>query len=366
MRSFAAGQEGMVTLVSEGLVVGVDTHKDVHVAAVLDQLGRRLAVRGFPATDAGNMQLADWLAGLGPVTDAGIEGTGSYGYRLARLLAERGLQVREINCPDRSRRRRKGKSDPVDAENAARTVLAGEATAVPKDRRGFVGELRLLVLTRRSAVKARTQASNQIKAFLVDADDELRARLCPLRKRRFGRACAALEPDDGLRRALAALGRRWLALDSEARELEQQIAALITAHAPGLLARHGVGAVTAAQLLVTAGANPDRLHGDAALAALCGASPVQASSGKTSRHRLNRGGDRAAQQCAVGDRTCPHDLRPANPCLRRQAHRDWKQPPGNHAHAPALRRPRAISLDHRRPPPHCRYWLDIGASVRAG
>jgi len=202
--------------------------------------------------------------------------------------------VWEVNCPDRSRRRRKGKSDPVDAENAARAVLAGEATAVPKDRRGFVGELRLLVLTRRSAVKARTQAANQIKAFLIDADDELRASLHGLRKARFGRACAALEPADGLRRALAALGRRWLALNAEARELEAQIAALVIAHAPHLLARHGVGAVTAAQLLVTAGANADRLHGDAALAALCGASPVQASSGKTSRHRLNRGGDRAA------------------------------------------------------------------------
>ena len=173
-------------------------------------------------------------------------------------------------------------------------MLAGEATAVPKDRRGFVGELRLLLLTRRSAVKARTQASNQIKAFLLDGDDVLRARLHGLRKRRFGRACATLEPADGLRRALAVLGRRWLALDAEARELERQIAALIGAHAPQLLARHGVGAVTAAQLLVTAGANPGLLRGDAALAALCGASPVEASSGKTSRHRLNRGGDRAA------------------------------------------------------------------------
>ena len=115
-----------------------------------------------------------------------------------------------------------------------------------------------------------------------------------LRKARFGRACAALEPADGLRRALAALGRRWLALDAEARDLEAQITALISAYAPKLLARHGVGPVTAAQLLVTAGANPDRLRGDAALAALCGTSPVEASSGKTTRHRLNRGGDRAA------------------------------------------------------------------------
>jgi transposase len=145
---------------TDGLVVGVDTHKDAHVAVVLDRLGRRLAMRESPATDAGNTQLAAWLAGLGQVTDAGVEGTGSYGYRLARLLADRGVRVWEVNCPDRSRRRRKGKSDPVDAENAARAVLAGEATAVPKDRRGLVGELRLLMLTRRSAVKARTVQSS--------------------------------------------------------------------------------------------------------------------------------------------------------------------------------------------------------------
>jgi transposase len=280
--------------VKDGLVVGVDTHKDVHVAVVLDQLGRRLAVRSFAASDAGNMQMLRWLAGLGTVAEAGLEGTGSYGYRLARLLADQGVRVWEISCPDRSRRRRKGKSDPVDAENAARAVLARDVSAIPKDRRGFTGELRLLLLTRRSAVKARTQASNQIKAFLIEADDQLRARLAPLSKARFARACAELEPAGALHRALAVLGRRWLALNTEARQLETQITALIRAHAPKLLARHGVGPVTAAQLLVTAGANPDRLRGHPALAALCGASPVEASSGLTSRHRLNRGGDRAA------------------------------------------------------------------------
>jgi transposase len=170
--------EGDATVAAaDGLVVGVDTHKDVHVAAVLDRLGRRLAIRDFPATDAGNAQMARWLDSLGTVTDAGVEGTGSYGYRLARALTRHGVHVREINCPDRSRRRRRGKSDPVDAENAARAVLAGEATAVPKDRRGVIGELRMLVITRRSAVKARTQATNQIKAFLLDADDDLRHRL---------------------------------------------------------------------------------------------------------------------------------------------------------------------------------------------
>ena len=124
-----------MTLVTDGLVVGVDTHKDVHVAVVLDRLGRRLAVREFPATDAGNTGMPGWLPGLGQVTDAGVKGTGSYGYRLAWLLAGRGMQVWEVNCPDRARRRRKGKSGPVDAENAARAVLAGKATAVPKDLR---------------------------------------------------------------------------------------------------------------------------------------------------------------------------------------------------------------------------------------
>jgi transposase len=283
-----------MTLVADDLIVGVDTHKDVHVAVMLDRLGCRLAVRDFPATDAGNVQMAGWLAGLGTVADAGVEGTGSYGYRLAQLLAGRGIQVWEVNCPDRSRRRRRGKSDPVDAENAARAVLAGEATAIPKDRDGFVGELRFLLLTRRSAVKARTQASNQIKTFLLDADDDLRQQLGRLRKVTFGRACAGLAPSDPVRRAIASLGRRWLALNTEAREQEKQMIALLTAHAPELLARHGVGAMTAAQLLVTCGANPQRLRSDAALAAVCGASPVDASSGKTTRHRLNRGGDRAA------------------------------------------------------------------------
>lgn len=277
-----------------GLVVGVDTHLDMHVAVVLDRLGRRIDVREFSATDAGNIAMAGWLTGMGRVTHAGVEGTGSYGYRLAQQLAGHGITVREINCPDRSRRRRRGKSDPVDAENAARAVLSGEATAIPKDRRGFTGELRLLLLTRRSAVKARTQASNQIKAFLLDAEDEVRARLRPLRKKAFGQACAGLEPDTAVHRAIATLGRRWLTLNGEARELEKQMIQLLTAHAPDLMARHGVGPMTAAQLLVTCGANPQRLHSDAALAAVCGASPVDASSGKTTRHRLNRGGDRAA------------------------------------------------------------------------
>ena len=157
----------MVTLVADGLVAGVDMHKDVHIAVVLDRLGRRLAVR-ICAADAGNAQLAEWLAGAEPVTDAGVEGTGGSGW--AGPAAGRGGPVGSggNRCPDRSRRRRKGKSDPVDAQNATRAVLAGEATAIPKDRRGFAGELRVLLLTGAAQIKARTQASNQIKAFLPE------------------------------------------------------------------------------------------------------------------------------------------------------------------------------------------------------
>jgi len=284
------------------LVLGADTHKDVHVAVLLDRLGRRLAVADFPATDAGNQQLWRWATGFGTLLAAGVEGTGSYGHRLAQTLASHGVQVFEVNRPDRARRRRRGKSDPVDAENAARAVLAGEATAIPKARSGVVGQLRALLVTRRSAVKARTQAYNQIQGLLVEADDALRAQLAALRKAHFARACAALDAtateadsdNDGIRQALASLGRRWLTLNDEATDLEAQITTLVKRHAPKLLARHGVGALSAAQLLVTAGANPTRLRSDAAFAALCGASPVDASSGKTTRQRLNRGGDRAA------------------------------------------------------------------------
>ena len=172
------------------LVLGIDTHKDVHVAVLLDRLGRYLAGASFGTTDAANTELVAWTHRYGQVATAGVEGTGSYGYRLARHLTDQGIDVVEVNRPDRARRRRKGKTDPVDAEAAARAVLAGDARAVPKDRNGAVGELRALVVARRSAIKARTQATNQLRALLVDGDDELRSQLRPLRKAHLARACA--------------------------------------------------------------------------------------------------------------------------------------------------------------------------------
>ena len=303
------------------LVLGVDTHKDVHVAVLLDRLGRYLATASFGTTDAANRDLVTWTQRYGQVITAGVEGTGSYGYRLAQHLSSHGIDVIEVNRPDRARRRRKGKTDPVDAEAAARAVLAGDAHAVPKDRNGVVGELRALVVARRSAIKARTQATNQLRALLVDGDDELRRRLRGLRKAHLARACAQLAPAAGLSLALASLGRRWLALDDEIAALDDAITSRLRRTAPKLLERHSVGVQTAAQLLITAGDNPDRLHSEAAFAAMCGASPVQASSGKTPRHRLNRGGDRAANSAlwTIANNRLMHEPRSRAYAARRTA-----------------------------------------------
>ena len=285
----------MAPIPTAQLVLGIDTHRDLHVAVLLDRVGRKLATAYFDTTDAANAALLAWTRRHGQVTIAGVEGTGSYGYRLAQQLIAHGIQVVEVNRPDRTRRRRKGKSDPIDAEAAARAVLAGDATAIPKCRNGAVGQLRALVMARRSAIKARTQATNQLRALLVDTDDELRGRLGPLRKHRLAHACADLDPAGGvLHLALCSLGRRWLALHQEITDLDQAITTTVTRTAPRLLARHSVGVHTAARLLLTAGDNPTRLRSEAAFAALCGTSPVEASSGQTVRHRLNRGGDRAA------------------------------------------------------------------------
>jgi transposase len=293
------------------LILGIDTHKDVHVAVLLDRLGRYLAAASFATSDAANSELVAWTRRYGRVTSAGVEGTGSYGYRLAQQLTGQGIKVAEVNRPDRARRRRKGKTDPVDAEAAARAVLAGDARAVPKDRNGAVGELRALVVARRSAIKARTQATNQIRALLMDGDDELRGRLRRLRKVHLACACAQLVPAAGLQLALASLGRRWLALNQEITGLDAAITKTLRRTAPRLLERHSVGVQTAAQLLITAGDNPTRLHSEAAFAAICGASPVEASSGKTIRHRLNRGGDRAANSAlwTIANNRLMHDPR---------------------------------------------------------
>jgi transposase len=291
-----------MTRASTGQVIGgVDTHKDVHVAAVIDSIGRIQGVASFPTTAHGYRRLIAWLQSHGDVLAVGVEGCGSWGAGLARHLAVRGVRVVEVNRPNRQKRRLRGKSDPVDAEAAARAVLSGEATVTPKAANGPVEALRQLRIARGGAIKARTAAANQLNSLCDTAPDDLRARLRGLSLRKKVAVCerwrpgTAHTPGVAAKRALVSVARRWRALDCEIAELDAHLKAILNHIAGPLLARRGVGYQTAGQLLVTAGDNPHRLRSESSYAALCASSPVKASSGKTRRqHRLNRGGDRHA------------------------------------------------------------------------
>jgi transposase len=282
------------------VTIGVDTHGDVHVAHAKDQLGRRLETVSIPTTPTGYQDLLAWARGLGQVQAWGVEGTGSYGAGLARYLGKAGQVVLEVNRPDRAARRRRGKSDPVDAEAAARAVQAGEVTIVPKAADGQVEMLRSLRVARTTAMRARTQAVNALRSLLVTAPAELREQLRGLSAVRLVRCAATLDPGRltsptaAAMLALRTLARRYQALDAEITALDSELDQLTATAAPGLLARFGVGPDVASALLIAAGDNPRRLRSEAAFSMLCGSSPIKASSGKTTRHRLNRGGDRQA------------------------------------------------------------------------
>ena len=280
---------------------GVDTHKHTHVAAVLDGAGRVLGSAAFDADTAGYTALLGWLGGHGSVERVGVEGTGSYGAGLARHLTAAGVDVVDVNRPNRQMRRRRGKTDTVDAEAAARAALNGSAAVVPKSADGCVEAIRTLRVARRSAVKARTVAANQIDAVVVTAPEPVKDRLRALNTARTVEACARMRPGtDGdlvraaAKRALRSLARRHQALTAEIKHLDAELRRLCERANPALLGACGVGAETAAALLVAAGDNPERLRSEASFAALCGTSPIEASSGRTVRHRLNRGGNRQA------------------------------------------------------------------------
>ncbi|MBU9765857.1 IS110 family transposase [Mycobacterium sp. TNTM28] len=285
------------------LVAGVDTHADtIHVAAITTT-GKPVDDAEFPTTPAGYAAAITFLRSLGQVQRIGVEGTASYGAGFSRAAAATSWQVLEVTRAVKSARRLKGKSDPLDAYSAARTALADDELAAPKD--DATAGLRALHIARRSAVKHRTAVINQLKALLVSAPNSVREKYRTLTTLRQIEAIARCRPDtvtDALARsvliAAKMLAQRVQFLQTQTEELESQIDTLVTAANPGLRAAYGVGPDTAAQLLITAGLNPDRLRTEAAFAALCGAAPVPASSGKTTRHRLSRGGDRAAN-CAL-------------------------------------------------------------------
>lgn len=280
------------------VIAGIDTHLDTHHAAVIDMVGRPLADAQFPATPAGYRAVAAFIAAHGEVLRVGVEGTSSYGAALTRYLTASGIEVVEVIRPNRQTRRLRGKSDPIDALAAARTALADQ-TVTPKDTTGQIDAMRYLLVARRSAVKARTAAHTQLKSLLVTAPEDLRQRFRHLTDTALITQIARLRPPaDPLRgpieRALKSLARRHQALSEEITHFDTELDQLTRQAAPALASAHGTGPSTSAQLLLTMGENTDRIHSEAAFAALCGTSPVPASSGKTSRHRLNRGGDRQA------------------------------------------------------------------------
>jgi len=281
---------------------GVDTHRDTHTAAAIDQAGRMLGHAVFPTTNAGYIALLAWLRSFGLVVLVGVEGTGAYGSGLTSYLTGQGVVVVEIDRPSRKTRRSAGKSDPIDAEAAARAAVGRVRTGTPKTRDGQVEALRNLRIARNSAVSQRAGCMRKIKALIVTAPQGVRERLRKLTNARLIQTCANLRPDttqigdpeQAVKTALRSLARRHLAAQEEIAELDTLITPLIEVINPELLQLSGVGPGVAGQLLVTAGQNPERIRSDGAFAMLCGVAPIPASSGQTHRHRLNRGGDRQA------------------------------------------------------------------------
>lgn len=297
------GKDGNTTMAKDtrGVVGGVDTHADTHTAAVVDEVGRLLEHRQFPATPVGYRALVAWMHRFGRLQLVGVEGTGSYGAGLARFLAGQGVRVVEVDRPDRKARRSRGKSDPIDAEAAARAALSGRAGGTPKSRTGQVEAIRVLRVARNGAVKAHIAAINSLISTVGTAPEPLRTRLGSLTGKALVDAAAALRPSGAIsdptaatKTALRRMARRCQALRAEIADADDELKALVTAVAPQLLDRPGVGPEVSGQLLTTAGDNPDRLRNESAFSLLCGSSPLLASSGRTDRHRLNRGGDRQA------------------------------------------------------------------------
>jgi transposase len=289
-----------MTTIARTITGGVDTHLDVHVAAALDERGALLGVESFSTTAEGYGDLLHWLEGFGTVELVGVEGTGSYGAGLTRHLHHHGVAVVEVDRPNRQRRRRQGKSDPLDAVAAARAAQGGDALGQAKTRDGNVEAMRVLRVARSSARRSRTQAINQIRSLISTAPEELRAELRDLSIYQVLTLASAFRHTDRTdvatvtKLTLRTLARRAISLEVEVKEIDRLLKTLVAETAPELVAINGVGTDVASALLVAAGDNPERLKNEATFAKLCGVSPLDASSGKQERHRLNRGGDRQA------------------------------------------------------------------------
>jgi transposase len=286
---------------STEVIAGVDTHADTHHVALINEHGKHLADQKFAATGSGYRDIIDYITRDGPVAAVGVEGTGSYGAELARVLATEGFHVVEVNRPNRQERRLRGKSDPLDAYQAAQAVLSERGTSTPKTRNGYVEALRVLRTARTSAMKARTAVLTQISSLLVTAPEEVRAKYrgqgTAARLTAMGGSRPADDPADPATATaitLKRLAKRHQHLTVELTDCDTDLSRIISENAPALMEITGVGTAVASQLLVTMGDNPERLTSEAQFAALAGVAPIPASSGKTTRHRLSRGGDRDA------------------------------------------------------------------------
>lgn len=284
---------------SRYIAVGVDTHQHLDVAAVMDTIGGIIDTLTIPVDTSGFSQLLEWASSYGKIIVFGIEGTGSYGASLASFLRRRDYTVVEVSRTDRRLRRMNGKSDTLDAENAARSALSGFASAIPKSGDGTVEMIRQLKVAHDLAVKQRAATMVALKSMVVHSEQKLRQRLEGKTQRQLAQACAALRPKhvkgpEGANRfALRSFGRRWMSFDEEIKELYQLIEALVSEYAPRLLEQFGIGVDTAAEILIVVGDNPERIKSEAAFAKLAGISPIPAGSGMTSgRHRINYGGHR--------------------------------------------------------------------------
>jgi transposase len=280
---------------------GVDTHADTHVAAAIDHNGGLLGIESFTADQAGYESLVGWLVDFGEVIRIGVEGTGSWGVGLTRFLHSQDIVVVEVDRPNRQKRRKVGKSDPTDALAAARAALSGEASVTPKTRNGPVEQMRVLMVARRSARQQRIQTLNQLRHLVFCAPEPIRVRFKDRYKTGLVTEAANMRPRQGsdpvtytTNLVIRNLARRIKALNAEMRSIDQTLITLIGDTAPSLFELYGLGPDTAASLLVAAGENSDRLHSERSWAHLCGVAPIPASSGKVTRYRLNRGGDRQA------------------------------------------------------------------------
>ncbi len=286
---------------SAEIIIGIDTHKDVHAAVAINGIGARLGATTIPTTPAGYQTLRAWAEAFGTIRAFGIEGTGSFGAGLSRFLQANGHSVIDVNRPNRQFRHQHGKSDPLDAESAARAVLNGEADTRPKTGTGTVEMIRHLKVARDTAVKSRTQAMVTLKTLVITAPAALRQTLDAVQgKMALIRHLVALRPGPmtstvaSAKTALRAIARRWLILNAEIKAHDADLESLTSAHAPAMLKAPGIATGTVAEMLILAGDNPQRIRSEAAFAKLCGVCPIPASSGKSSRSRLNRGGNRQA------------------------------------------------------------------------